>query len=45
MALTDEQVDALLAAVLATYSYSLEKAWALRGEMRKAGRWCGQTAW
>ncbi|MBN1947322.1 MAG: hypothetical protein JW797_16755 [Bradymonadales bacterium] len=37
MALTAEQVEPLVIAALATYSYSLEKAWELRGAVRQAG--------
>ncbi len=37
MALSDEQVLELVVATLATYQYSLEKAWALRDALRAGG--------
>jgi len=37
MRLTEEQGVELVVATLATYSYSLEKAWALRDSLRSAG--------
>lgn len=37
MAITDQQHEALVVATLATYSYSAEKAWALREELRRHG--------
>ena len=36
-ALSPLQIDCLLVAVLATYSYPLDKAWALREAMRRQG--------
>lgn len=43
MALSDEQVLELVVATLATYQYSLEKAWALRDALR-AGGLCDPSA-
>lgn len=37
MKLGTDHVDALLVALLATYSYPLDKAWALRERLRSAG--------